>query len=60
MGKNMIPIGSILFPLKVALNKTDKNVRTLNWEISKCKNYANLSVFENRQILMPWTLCGLQ
>ena len=35
IGKNMIPIGSIFFPLKVAPIKQIYKIRTFNWETAK-------------------------
>ena len=51
--KNMLPKGSIFFPLKVAPLTKENNYKGYYIEKPPKLNYANRSVFENRQILMP-------
>ena len=58
--KNMCPIGSIVFTLKVAPKRIDNNLKGHYIEKLSKLNCANMSVFLNPQILMLLILNGLQ
>ena len=56
----MLPIRSILFPLKVAPMSIEKNFKGHCIEKLPKLNYVNMSVFKIRQILKLQILCALK